>query len=98
MDRNSAIGLTLIAALLLVYFYWFSPKPQPQSTPPAVNETPKGAVQEGTDDEVVQSDSAVVSSFGDLSAFARGTEQETSVETEDLSIVFSSRGAILKEV
>jgi YidC/Oxa1 family membrane protein insertase len=30
MDRNSAIGLTLIAALLLVYFYFFAAKPIPQ--------------------------------------------------------------------
>ena len=29
MDKNSAIGLTLIALLLLVYFYFFSPAPVP---------------------------------------------------------------------
>ena len=60
MDRNSAIGLTLIAALLLAYFYWFSPKPQPQSSQPAVTETPpereppetKEAAQTPPDDDI----------------------------------------------
>ena len=32
MDRNSAIGLTLIAVLLLIYFNYFSPTPPPQGT------------------------------------------------------------------
>ncbi len=32
MDRNSAIGLTLIAGILVVYFMWFSPPtPQPKN-------------------------------------------------------------------
>ena len=34
MDRNSAIGLTLIAVLLLGYFYWFSPTPDPAAQKP----------------------------------------------------------------
>jgi uncharacterized membrane protein YukC len=25
MDRNSAIGLTIIAVLLMAYFYWVAP-------------------------------------------------------------------------
>ena len=49
MDRNSAIGLTLIAVLLIGYFYWFSPQPQPvtpnvTATRPSVSEK-KDSVQ-----------------------------------------------------
>ena len=40
MDRNSAIGLTLIALLLLGYFYWFSPPPQPEGQKPVTIESP----------------------------------------------------------
>ena len=46
MDKNSAIGLTLIAALLLVYFYWFSPKQGPIVQPikiEATQTTPSGS-------------------------------------------------------
>ncbi len=31
MDRNSAIGLTLIAVLLLIYFNFLAPTPQPET-------------------------------------------------------------------
>lgn len=100
MDRNSAIGLTLIAALLLAYFYWFSPKPQPQSTQPAVTEeTPaESTPQQQPGEEPAVEDSLLSSSYGDLSSFARGSEEVTPVETEDLSISFSSRGGIIKEL
>lgn len=98
MDRNSAIGLTLIAALLLVYFYWFSDRqPQParlvatETTAPQANDT---TVRQ----ETTVPDSVLASSFGSLSAFARGTEQTIPVETEDIRVVFSSRGGIIKEL
>ena len=38
MDRNSAIGLTLIAVMLLGYFYYVSSQ-QPET--PATTQTPK---------------------------------------------------------
>lgn len=99
MDRNSAIGLTLIAALLLVYFYWFSPKPEPQSASPAITETP---APQSTDDITPEQenvpDSVLASAYGDFSSFAKGTETVIPVETEDLRIAFSSRGAIIREV
>ena len=99
MDRNSAIGLTLIAALLLAYFYWFSPKPQPQSTQPVVTEAPAEAAPEATpEDEQAVADSMLTSAYGDLSSFARGTEKVIPIETEDLKIVFSSQGGIIKEL
>lgn len=97
MDRNSAIGLTLIAALLLVYFYWFSPKPQPQSTAPVTTESPAVSENVAPQQEAVP-DSVLASTFGDLSSFARGNDKTIPVETEDLSIRFSSKGGIISEL
>lgn len=96
MDRNSAIGLTLIAALLLVYFYWFSPKPQPQSTPPAATQAPDATPDQQEPD--APADSVLVSAFGDLSSLAQGTEKAFPVETEDLRMVLSSKGGIIREL
>lgn len=99
MDRNSVIGLTLIAALLLVYFYWFSPKTEPQSTQPVVTQSPDPTFQDTTRQaESIIPDSTLTASYGDLSSFVRGNEQTTSVETEDLRIIFTNKGGIIKEL
>jgi YidC/Oxa1 family membrane protein insertase len=99
MDRNSAIGLTLIAALLLIYFYWFSPKTQPAATTPAVTETPAvGSADTTKQNEVSVPDSALTASYGDLSSFLTGTEKTTQIETEDLRIVFSNKGGVIREL
>lgn len=90
----------MIAALLLAYFYWFSPtpQPQPQSSEPPVAQTPTEGSSEQPGEEPAEADSVVSSDYGDLSSFARGTEEVTPVETEDLRISFSSRGGIIKEL
>lgn len=98
MDRNSAIGLTLIAALLLAYFYWFSPKPQPQATEPVTTQSPSGDAPETSGHEDTVADSVLASTYGDFSSFARGSEKITPVETEDLRIAFSSKGGIIREL
>ena len=98
MDRNSAIGLTLIAALLLAYFYWFSPKPQPQATAPVATESPAAVPQEQAIQQDAAADSVLASAYGDFSSFARGTEKTLPVETEDLRVVFSSKGGIIREL
>lgn len=97
MDRNSAIGLTLIAALLLVYFYWFS-KPQPQPTQPVATESTAPAYVDTLQQEQPASDSVLASSFGSLSSFARGSEKTIPIETEDIRVVFTSKGGIIKEL
>src|SRR5687767_3918103 len=98
MDRNSAIGLTLIAALLLAYFYWFSPKPQPQSTSPVATESPSPTAPDSAAQQDVVADSVLASNYGDLSSFARGTEKTTTIETEDLRVIFTSKGGVIKEL
>jgi YidC/Oxa1 family membrane protein insertase len=94
MDRNSAIGLTLIAALLLAYFYWFAPQPQPEQQKPVVTQAPATQAEDST--IYIQSDSVLALSYGDLSSFAKGEEKNTTVETADLRVVFSNKGGIIK--
>src|SRR5687768_2761342 len=97
MDRNSAIGLTLIAALLMAYFYWFSPSPQPPTTDPTI--TQSSPVRTDTTAQApVQNDSTLTASFGDLSAFAQGTETPVVVETQDLAIKFTNKGGLIREL
>jgi YidC/Oxa1 family membrane protein insertase len=95
MDRNSAIGLTLIAALLLVYFYWFSPTPRPESAQPVSDTTAAAAA---VTPPAETPDSIRAAAYGDLSAFATGTAETITVETADLKVAFSSRGGVLSDV
>jgi YidC/Oxa1 family membrane protein insertase len=99
MDRNSAIGLTLIAALLMAYFYWFSPvpQPQPQSSKAPLAPSEMGA-QDSTQQTPVPSDSVLDATYGDLSASMRGQETKTEIENEDLRLTFTNKGAVLREV
>src|SRR5687768_7043837 len=97
MDRNSAIGLTLIAALLMVYFYWFSDvkPPATQKQSPAPSEM--GAL-DSTRQEPTPSDSVLAATFGDLSSAMKGNDAATVVENEDLRLTFSNKGGVLREV
>src|SRR5260221_8395369 len=95
MDRNSAIGLTLIALLLLVYFYFFSPAPvPPESKPVATEATPtqKDSVQKKTSGSAI--DSTVAKQYGNLSAFLTGKEEFTTSENSDLKLTFSNHGTL----
>lgn len=102
MDRNSAIGLTLIAALLLAYFYWFAPTPQPPAeTTPQTEETAPAAQPDvvSSDPAAAQiPDSALVATYGDLTTYVRGTESLTTFETEDLKISFTNKGGLIREL
>jgi YidC/Oxa1 family membrane protein insertase len=99
MDKNSAIGLTLIALLLLVYFYWFAPTtqsvaPTRQSVPSLAETRPDTLTS--TPSTIV--DSALVAQMGDFGSALNGTEAATTVETEDLSITFTNRGGVIKDL
>jgi YidC/Oxa1 family membrane protein insertase len=99
MDRNSAIGLTLIAVLLLIYFNFLAPTPQPETAQPAQVTAPitKGGM---TTDSLTQSsaiDSTVIQQYGTLALFLSGNEELTKVENSDLRISLSNKGN-LKEI
>jgi YidC/Oxa1 family membrane protein insertase len=99
MDRNSAIGLTLMAVLLMAYFYWFAPNTQTTTEPPVSPQV----IEKSTKDEpstqgAIKNDSALAATYGDLSAFVQGTETTNVIETEDLRVTFSSKGGVIKSL
>ncbi len=103
MDKNSAIGLTLIAALLLVYFTYFGPKPETVKPKPTQVESRDSTKRDVTSPLALQanqvkSDSALIQQYGTLSSLLSGEEKTTNIETTDLAIKFSSHGAIIKEL
>lgn len=99
MDRNSAIGLTLIAVLLLIYFNFLAPTPAPETAQPAQVTSPMTGSNAVTDSMAVNTkvDSVKLIQYGSLSAFATGVEEETNIENKDLNITLSNNGYI-KEV
>jgi len=99
MDRNSAIGLSLIAALLFAYFYWFAPKPDPKAEKTAA--TQQAIIVKGDSlqqKELAVSDSVLAATYGDLSAFFKGEESNTVIETADIKATFSNKGGVIKEL
>jgi len=91
MDRNSIIGLSLIAVLLVLYFYFFSPTPEPAQLQPE----PERALQAPSKPDAVarqEVDSASIKAYGQLSGFLTGDEKTTRIENADLAIDFSSKG------
>jgi len=98
MDRNSAIGLTLIAVLLLVYFNFFSPQPTPQASKPAEVTQSAPAPVDSANVNVAATDSTSIKQYGDLGSLLNGQENTTKVETADLIVTFSNQGGKIKEV
>lgn len=95
MDRNSAIGLTLIAVLLLVYFNFLAPTPQPQQNQPATVSADSTVSQPNTEKgSAVALDSARIQRYGSLGSFLSGTRSVTTVENDQLKITFSNSGSI----
>lgn len=90
MDRNSAIGLSLIAVLLFVYFFWFgNQQPKPEQKPVTTEQAPAVTPAET---KPAAPDSATLASFGDIGSLMTGNEALTTIETEDLKLAFNSRG------
>jgi YidC/Oxa1 family membrane protein insertase len=93
MDRNSAIGLTLIAVLLLGYFYWVSTQqPEQPVVQPATTQQTTPTVDSLKKSTVI--DSAFVQQLGNLGSFATGEKNITNLETEDIKVAFSNQGVI----
>ncbi|QOI97811.1 MAG: membrane protein insertase YidC [Flammeovirgaceae bacterium] len=99
MDRNQAIGLTLIAVVLLGYFIWFAPRPEPLTEQPAMSKQPV-AETDSTNQapEPSKPDSTTSASFGKLAGFLSGEERLIPVETQDLKISFSTKGGVIREL
>ncbi|RAV99581.1 membrane protein insertase YidC [Pseudochryseolinea flava] len=97
MDRNSAIGLSLIAVLLFVYFFWFSNQPQQPAQKPATTEQAPSAAAAPAETKPAVPDSATLASFGNIGSLMTGNESITTIETEDLKLAFSSHGGKIVE-
>lgn len=91
MDRNSAIGLTLIAVLLLVYFNFLAPKPPQETGPPVTQTVPSG-------DTTARENPVVYDTLRNPVQQPPQEEKLTKIETKDLVLTFSNRGGTLKEV
>ncbi|MBL7849085.1 MAG: membrane protein insertase YidC [Cyclobacteriaceae bacterium] len=91
MDRNSAIGLTLIAVLLLIYFNFLAPQP-PVETGAPVSQTVTPADSLAATESAVPIDTTVI-----LSAPLQ-EEQLSRVETNDMVLTFTNKGGVLTEV
>ncbi|HTH57388.1 MAG TPA: membrane protein insertase YidC [Cyclobacteriaceae bacterium] len=94
MDRNSAIGLTLMAFVLLGYFYFFSPTPEPPK-PKQITGTissPKDTLAQKNSAPAI--DSATAKQFGDLGSFLIGKEEFTSIENDVLNLTFSNHAIV----
>jgi YidC/Oxa1 family membrane protein insertase len=101
MDRNSAIGITLIAALLLVYFTYFGPKPEtvkPIPSTPIGTDSLRNELAAEPEQSQPKTDSTLIKQYGNLSTLLSGEEKTTKIETTDLAIQFSSRGGAIKEL
>ncbi len=94
MDRNSAIGLTLIAVLLLVYFNFFAPEP-PKEVPPTITteRTDSTTTTGASKEEALQLRTGTA-----LDSLLTGEEKLTKIETGDLIVTFTNRGGVIKEV
>ncbi|HMQ00679.1 MAG TPA: membrane protein insertase YidC, partial [Cyclobacteriaceae bacterium] len=93
MDRNSAIGLTLIALILIIYFQFFAAPPavEPEtitSEQPAVQQSTPGVAA------IEQAPAADLAIGGIPTIEARNIQ----VETDDLLLEFSNQGAVLRKV
>ena len=100
MDKNSAIGLTLIAALLLGYFYFFAPPPE-EVKPPVTQSAPveqSPSVSTQSQQPTQPTDSVLATTYGDLASHFKGSEEYTTLETNDMKISFSNKGGIIRDL
>jgi YidC/Oxa1 family membrane protein insertase len=84
MDRNSAIGLGLIAIIFIVYIYFLAPETpqQPQQQQPTITQA-----------DTTRNENPAVQISGDTTNKVIPLEF-TNVENEDLALTFSNRGTV----
>lgn len=113
MDKNQAIGFVLMAALLMVYFYFFAPKPTEQppgvvvDTVSVINKEPEQFTQNNSiiqekevEKKAIVVDSADLSTdkFGIFTSALVGDEKNITIENELVSIKYSTKGGLAREV
>lgn len=103
MDKNSAIGLTIIAVLLLLYFNYFAPTPPPTADDKSQVISSDSLRSDSATAEIAmptqsKSDSLLLQQYGGLSALISGTEKTTMVENKDLIVTLTNQGGVFQEL
>ena len=112
MDKNQVTGLVLISGLLLIYFYFFAPKPteeQPVENPVEITAPDKEVVtQQETQkpaqtiqaevDQGIKQDSSETKSQGPFTEILSGEDKEVSVENDVAIFTFSTLGGSIISV
>ena len=112
MDKNQVTGLILISLLLLVYFYFFAPKPSEQqpATPPVEVEQPEEApaaeLEKASQEPLTQAPAELPETIampdstltGPLSSILTGEEEELVIENDVVKFTFSTLGGSLSSV
>jgi YidC/Oxa1 family membrane protein insertase len=96
MDRNSAIGLTLIGAMLMVYFFWFATPQQPAQQPISTPSLSVDSVGKPSPVERLKDDSLAAVTYGNIATAFKGEEKLTGVQTNKLNITFSNKGGVIQ--
>jgi YidC/Oxa1 family membrane protein insertase len=93
MDRNSAIGLGLIAVIFVAYMYFTSnEKPLPVTNEPVM--TQPDTIRNPTAGEPAVSDSLLIKKYGDIGTAMVGEVKTTSIENDELALTFSNHGTL----
>jgi len=107
MDKNTATGLILMSLLLIIYFQFFSPTPEPQQEEiPAITQTIPQESNEPSNLTIspapinldTTSDLQLNQKFGIFASGATGENKKIEIETNDAIFTFNSKGASFNNV
>lgn len=111
MDRSQAVGLVVLAAFLMAYFYFFAPKPtnksadepagqtevvEKEAAPQQPEEMAPVAAPETADDSLRRAQQDA--QFGVFASGAEGREEIFTLENAKIKVEFSSKGGLIKKV
>jgi len=100
MDKNQAIGFTLIAFMLVLYF-WLSPKTanKPIVTPQTITQTiPNKTIDTVAKETIVKDTNGLQKQFGAFWKSSTGNDESIILENNDVKVSLNSQGGKLKEV
>ena len=103
MDRNQAIGLVLIAGILIAYSFVFKP-PTPEEPISSTDTTAMVTPEEQTIQTIEQApvqmneDSLLNTQYGAFATAMSGSEKTFTIETEKAKYNFSSKGGAIESV
>lgn len=104
MDRNQAVGLVLIAVLLIVYSFVFRPPVQEEPITISDSTAVTTPIQEEILEPQVETlpveakDSIMNSKYGAFASAMNGSEEVFTIETEKAKYNFNTKGGIIESV